>query len=151
MKLIRFKYTVFPAIFFLLSFTTQAQVTIDSTSQIFTKVELDASFPGGEQAWKKYLKKAIKPHMKELRRAGDEGTCRVQFLIDTSGSIMDVHALTLKGTTLATVVIEAIRNAPKWEPLKSNGRLKKSYMLQTISFTPYWHLLIGKAEPLRAL
>src|SRR5687767_6377605 len=54
----------------------------EDEDKVFTKVEIEASFPGGEGAWTRYVTKAIQNNIDELTDAGESGQCRVRFIVD---------------------------------------------------------------------
>ena len=54
---------------------------------MFTKVENEASFPGGLQGWIKYISKAIEDSIDKFTQA-DYGTCVVRFIVNTDGSVV---------------------------------------------------------------
>ena len=103
-------------------------------NQIFTKVEVEASFPGGEGAWTRYVTKAINNNIDELTEAGDQGTCTVKFVVDRNGNVSDVEATSMKGTKFAEIAVNAIRKGPKWIPAIQNGRNVNAYRYQPITF-----------------
>lgn len=107
----------------------------EDEDKIFTKVEIEASFPGGESAWTKYVTRAITNNIDELTEAGESGTVHIRFIVDKEGNVSDVEALDKKGTKLAEVAINAIRKGPKWNPAQQNGRQVKAYREQPITFT----------------
>jgi protein TonB len=107
----------------------------EDEDKVFTKVEIEASFPGGEGGWTRYVKKAIEQNIDELTESGESGTCRIRFIVSKDGSVSDVEALTMKGTKLAEVAINAIRKGPKWTPAQQNGRFVNAYREQPVTFT----------------
>jgi protein TonB len=106
----------------------------EDENKVFQKVEIDAQFPGGENAWNKYIKREIERYIDELQDAGQNGTCIVQFIVDKEGNISDVEALTMKGTKLAEICINAIKKGPKWTAAEQNGRRVKAYRKQPVTF-----------------
>lgn len=104
----------------------------EDPDKVFTKVEIEASFPGGLQAWARYVTKAIQSHIDEFSES-DYGTCVVRFIVDKTGKVSDVQATTLKGTKLAEIAVNAIRNGPKWVPAQQNGRMVNAYRLQPVT------------------
>ena len=114
---------------------SQADINADTTRRIFERVEIEASFPGGEGAWTRYVTKAIQQNIEELTEAGESGQCRVRFIVDKAGVVSEVEALTMKGTKLAEVAVNAIRKGPKWTPAQQNGRFVKAFREQPIQFT----------------
>ena len=86
----------------------------------FKPIELEARFPGGEQAWQKYIQKAIQAKLDEFSD-NDYGTCVVKFIVDIKGNVSNVEATTMKGTRLAEIAVNTIRKGPKWIPAMQNG------------------------------
>jgi protein TonB len=112
----------------LMSHHTMAQ----DKSVSYERVEVEASFPGGQAAWNKYITGQLLSHVNEFRKK-DIGTCNIQFIVDSTGEIRDVQALNMKKTKLAKVAMEAIINGPKWIPAQQNGRPVNAYRVQPVS------------------
>jgi protein TonB len=106
----------------------------EDPDKIFTKVEIEASFPGGPQAWSRYVSRAIQSQLDEFTES-DYGTCVVRFIVDRNGVVSDVQATTMKGSKLAEVAVNAIRKGPKWTPAQQNGRFVNAYRLQPVTLT----------------
>ncbi|HET7116567.1 MAG TPA: N-acetylmuramoyl-L-alanine amidase, partial [Hanamia sp.] len=102
--------------------------------KVFTKVENEASFPGGQTAWQKYIVKKIQASLDSFTEA-DYGTCVLKFIVNTDGSVSNVEATTMEGTQLARVSINAIKDGPKWIPASQNGHTVASYRLQPVTLT----------------
>lgn len=100
--------------------------------KVFTKVEIEAQFPGGPSAWAKYIQQAIQANQDAFTEK-DYGTCVVKFIVDNTGSVSHVEAATMKNTKLAEVATNAIRKGPKWSPAQQNGRFVKAYRLQPVT------------------
>lgn len=100
----------------------------------FKKVEIEAQFPGGPQAWQRYIQKAIMAKMDEFSDA-DYGTCSIQFIVDKDGNVSDVKATTMAGSRLAEIAVNAIRKGPKWTPAMQNGRYVNAYRIQPVTLT----------------
>lgn len=105
-----------------------------SNSIVFQQAEEEARFPGGEQAWIKYISRVINNHIDTLQKAGKTGTCVVQFIVDRNGDVSEVQALTMKDTRFARVVVDAVKNGPKWVPAMQNGNVVTSYRKQPVTF-----------------
>ena len=103
--------------------------------QTFTKVEVDAEFPGGNAAWARYLQRNLNNQVPADNNA-PPGTYRVvvQFIVDKEGNVSDVKALTSFGYGLEEEAVRAIRKGPKWIPAIQNGRQVKAYRSQPITF-----------------
>ena len=115
--------------------TTKSKSKNDTIpNKIFTKVENEASFPGGKTAWIKYITKAIMATQDSLTEA-DYGTCLVKFIVNTDGSVSFVKATNMDGTKLAKISVKAIKNGPKWIPATQNGHTIASYRLQPVTLS----------------
>ena len=104
----------------------------EDPDKVFTKVEIEAQFPGGPGAWQKYVTRAIQSQLDEFSD-NDYGTCVVRFIVDKTGTVSDVQATTMKGTKLAEIAVNAIRKGPKWTPAQQNGRYVNAYRLQPVT------------------
>ena len=102
--------------------------------KVFTKVEQEATFPGGPKKWAQYVQRAIAAEI-NLFGEKDFGTCVVKFIVDKDGNVSDVTATTMKGTQLAKVSVDAIRKGPKWIPAMNNNKPVNAYRLQPITLT----------------
>jgi hypothetical protein len=112
-------------------YTNGIIVRIDS---VVTRAEIEASFPGGQVAWNRYIMKEIERNQNELGN-NDYGTCIVKFIVDIDGKVASVEATTLRGTKLSEIIVRAIRNGPKWKPAIQYGKPVKAYRLQPVSLT----------------
>lgn len=107
----------------------------DDENKIFEKVEIEAQFPGGDAAWKKYLERNLSSF-----NPADNGapagtyTTYVQFVVDKDGNISDVKALTNYGYGMEDEAIRVIKKGPAWTPAIQNGRKVKAYRKQPITF-----------------
>jgi protein TonB len=106
----------------------------EDEDKVFTKVEIEASFPGGPGAWTKYVQRAIESNQDEFTES-DYGTCIVKFIVDKSGKVSEVEATTMKGSKLAEVATNTIRKGPNWTPAQQNGRYVNAYRLQPVTLT----------------
>ena len=106
----------------------------EDEDKVFTKVEIEASFPGGASAWTKYVTRAIQANQDEFTES-DFGTCVVKFIVDKSGKVSQVEATTMKGSKLAEIATNAIRKGPNWTPAQQNGRYVNAYRLQPVTLT----------------
>ncbi len=88
---------------------------------IFTVVEDQPSFPGGEEARMKYLIDNLRyPQM--AREAGIQGTVFVTFVVERDGSVTDVRVLRGIGGGCDEEAVRVVRNMPRWEPGRQRGQ-----------------------------
>jgi periplasmic protein TonB len=105
----------------------------DDDDMVFIKVEIDASFPGGTEAWTKYVQRAVAANQDEFTDS-DFGTCIVKFIVDKKGNVSAVEATTMKSSKLAEIATNIIRKGPNWIPAQQNGRLVNAYRLQRVTY-----------------
>jgi len=86
----------------------------EDVDRIFTIVEENASFPGGQKAYAKYLRKNLK-YPNQARRMGIEGKVYVQFIIRKDGTIIEVIALKGIGGGCDEEAVRVIRNKSELE------------------------------------
>ena len=104
--------------------------------KIFDKVEIEASFPGGSSAWRRYLERNLDASIPEKQKApAGNYTVVIQFIVNLDGTVSDVRALTNHGYGMETEAIRAIKKGPKWLPAIQNGRQVVTYRKQPITFT----------------
>ena len=102
---------------------------------IFEKVDVEATFRGGEGAWRKYLEKNLNPNV-PVENGGPIGiyTVIVQFIVDKNGNISDVKTLTNFGYGMEEEVLRIIQKGPSWLPANQSKRPVKAYRRQPITF-----------------
>ncbi len=103
--------------------------------KIFTKVEIEAEYPGGQGAWGNYLRKNLNAQV-----ASDGGaapgsyTVIVRFIVAKDGTISEVTAETNVGYGMEAEAVKTIKKGPKWTPAQQNGNVVKAYRRQPITF-----------------
>jgi protein TonB len=107
----------------------------EDENKIFDKVEIEASFPGGDSKWQQYLFKNLNANTPVDNGApADKYTVYVQFIVDKEGNISDVKATTNHGYGMEQEAVRVIKSGPKWTPAIQNGRQVKAYRKQPITF-----------------
>jgi periplasmic protein TonB len=107
----------------------------DDEDKIFTKVENEAAFPGGDAAWRRFLEKNLNAST-PIDNGAPEGTYQVivKFIVSKDGSISDVQAESKHGYGMEEEAVKVIRKGPKWTPALQNGRNVNAYRRQPITF-----------------
>lgn len=101
----------------------------------FTSVQVEAKFPGGQDAWLKYLERNLNAQTPSDHRApAGNYTVTVSFLVDEEGNVSDVHALNDPGYGTAEEAVRVIKNGPKWVPAIQNGKNVNYRQKQNITF-----------------
>jgi protein TonB len=106
----------------------------DDDDGIFRSVEIESSFPGGVQAWARFLNKNLR-YPDEAMNTGVEGTVMVQFIVDKEGHISDAVAISgPEQGGLREEAVRVIKKSGQWTPAVQNGRYVKSYKRQPVIF-----------------
>lgn len=107
----------------------------EDPNKIFEKVEVEASFKGGESAWRKFLERNLNANV-PVDNGAPEGTYTVyvQFVVSKDGSISDVKALTNHGYGMEKEAVRVISRGPSWTPAIQNGRNVNAFRKQPITF-----------------
>jgi len=109
--------------------------SIDNADPAFEKVDIEASFPGGDAAWRKFLEKNLRGDV-----ASENGApagiynVLVQFIVDKDGSLSGAKALTNWGYGMEKEVLRLLTISPPWSPAIQNGRAVKAYRRQPVTF-----------------
>ncbi len=107
----------------------------DEETKVFTKVEIEAEYPGGPSAWAKYLRNNLDANT-PVDNDAPPGTYTVvvRFIVSRDGSISDVVAETKHGYGMEAEAMKIIKKGPKWTPAQQNGRHVNAYRRQPITF-----------------
>ena len=108
---------------------------LDTLNKVFSKVEVEAHFPGGDAAWIRYLTNNLDANIPITNRA-KKGTYQVivRFIVSKDGTISDVYAETKYGHGMEKEVIRVIKEGPNWAPAMQNGRKVNAYRRQPVTF-----------------
>ena len=107
----------------------------DDENKIFTKVEVDAAFPGGDAAWSNFLQKNLNADV-PVENGANEGkyTVVVKFVVSRDGSLSDISCETDPGHGMCAEAIRVIKKTKNWTPAIQNGRNVNAYRRQPITF-----------------
>ncbi len=103
-------------------------------NKIFTKVDVEADYPGGYQGWEDFLIKTCH-YPQEAINKEIKGTVVVQFIVGIDGNVSDVKAISgPKKGGLREEAVRVIKNSGKWIPAKQNNKTVRAYKKQPIHF-----------------
>ena len=107
----------------------------ESKEQVFASLEKEAEFPGGKEAWTKYLRENLNANQ-PVDEGWSVGVFKViiKFVVAEDGTISDVSTENFPGSKTAQMCKDFIKNGPKWIPGKQNGIAVKSTKKQPITF-----------------
>jgi hypothetical protein len=96
---------------------------------------LEASFPGGTQAWRRFLERNLRAEI-PMENGAPCGlyTVRVKFIVAKDGSTADVIPLTNMGFGMEQEVIRIIKLSGNWLPGSINTEPVHSYHEQPVTF-----------------
>lgn len=103
--------------------------------KVFTRTENAPAFPGGNEAWKKYLMQNLNASI-PVKEGWNAGVYKivVSFIVRKDGTVADIKTDDFPGSRTAEHCIELIRNGPKWNPASQNGHPVSAYKKQPITF-----------------
>lgn len=105
-----------------------------SRDEIIERVEIEASFPGGDQGWATYISEQIMSNFGKLTKK-DYGTCMIRFVVSKTGKVTNVKAETMKKSQLAKIAIKAIKDGPDWIPAQQDGKFVNAFRIQPVTLT----------------
>ena len=98
----------------------------DTIVKTFIKVEKEAEFKGGSQAWLKFLNKNIR-YPEAAIDNNVRGTAIIEFMIDTVGAISEIKIIEDPGSGLGAEAARIIKiSKGQWEPAMQAGRKIKA-------------------------
>lgn len=100
-------------------FTTPSSSS-NSSNNVFTSVEEQPQFPGGEAGLASYISKNLH-YPKIAQENGIQGRVVVKFVVTKTGSIGEVIVLKSVDPSLDNEAIRLVKSLPKFIPGKNNG------------------------------
>ena len=93
---------------------------LPTDSTLYEYTDQMPEFPGGKDSLMQYLKNELKyPNVGERNISGP---VLIEFIVETDGSISNVHALVLLYPEFDEEAIRVIKSSPKWIPGMHNGK-----------------------------
>jgi protein TonB len=104
--------------------TANAQKTVVSQTdqKVFDTVEQMPEYPCGMQAMIEFLQTNMK-YPDDAAKQKVEGRVMVQFVVETDGSVSDVHVAKQVFPSLDAEAIRVVQAMPKWMPGKEKGKV----------------------------
>jgi periplasmic protein TonB len=106
----------------------------EAPKEIFTVVEEQPGYPGGDEARIKFLQENIK-YPEEAKELGVQGKVFVTFVVEVDGSITDVRVLRGIGAGCDEEAIRVVKSMPRWVPGKQRGQPVRVQFNLPIKFT----------------
>lgn len=94
----------------------------EETDKVFTSVQIPSTFPGGTDAWAKFLSRTLNRDL-PVENGAPAGNYRVtvSFIVARDGSISDVKAENDPGYGTGGEAVRVIQKGPRWTPAEQNG------------------------------
>lgn len=104
-----------------------------SDEEVFMIVEKMPEFPGGMDAYYKYIGQNIQ-YPKQARNLGIEGRVMVEFVVEKDGSITDEKVMKGIGGGCDGEALRVVREAPDFMPGEQRGKKVRTKMIVPIVF-----------------
>lgn len=101
---------------------------------VYLIVDEMPTYPGGEPAMKKFLRKNVKYPIAAIEK-GLSGIMYVKFDIDVDGAISNVHSTNKSIGVLEAEAIRVVKKMPNWNPGKEKGNAVRVRYVLPVPFT----------------
>lgn len=106
-----------------------------SDGKVFTEVEMEAGFTGGEEGWRTFLMKNLNPNVPVDNDApAGKYTVVVKFVVSADGSLSNIAAETNIGYGMEKEVVRLMQKSGKWAPAIKDGKPINAYRRQPVTF-----------------
>ncbi|RFZ95569.1 TonB family protein [Mucilaginibacter conchicola] len=100
---------------------------------VFTAVEQSPSFPGGEEAFSKFISHTVK-YPKEARERNIQGRVIASFIVEEDGSLSNIKIVRGVGYGTDEEAMRVLESSPKWKPGIQNGHTVRVQYAVPINF-----------------
>jgi protein TonB len=115
------------------SASISAEKDIDVAEKIFTVVETNPEYPGGNAAMMKFLYENLH-YPAVAQENGIQGRVTLQFVVTSNGEIRGTKILKGVDPSLDKEAIRVIQSMPKWTPGKQDGKPVNVWITLPITF-----------------
>jgi TonB family protein len=103
------------------------------TSEVFDGVDQAAEYPGGMEAFGKYLQENLK-YPEEAQKANYSGKVYIEFIVNKDGSASNFQVLKPAEFGCSEEAMRVLKTIPKWNPGVHSGRVVRSRFVVPINF-----------------
>lgn len=113
---------------------TQQEPLILKKDSVYIKVEVSASFKGGDlKTFREWVQSNLEyPHVAASN--GIQGKVYVQFTVNLEGDVVDVKVLRGVDPSLDNESLRVIKSSPKWKPAQQGGKIVKQQFTIPLPF-----------------
>jgi len=101
----------------------------------FDPVEKLPEFPGGKEAWAKFLSRYLQ--VPEELQAGERRTVQVKFWVSATGEVTQFEIIQSAGNSFDREVIRVLKKMPRWKPAIQNGHAIALSFVQPVTFQAF--------------
>src|SRR5579862_8166210 len=109
-------------------------VVVNDSLRIYTTVEKDPSFPGGQNKFIRFLIKNIR-YPAESHEKNIQGKVILTMVVEKDGSLTDIRVIQSVAKDIDAEAIRVMKLSPKWEPGMQGGKPVRVQHNIPISFT----------------
>jgi protein TonB len=125
---------LFVLLFLPLSYASAQKATsVRQYDTVYTRPNVLASFPGGDAAWKKYVKKKMN-YPRKAWWDEVESDVQIKLIIEKDGTVSEAHHLNISNYGFEQEAVRLVLKSGKWKPALHRGKPVKSEGLLTINF-----------------
>lgn len=106
---------------------------VTSDDKIYDIVDVNAGFPGGDEAMYKWLADNIKYPQDAIGKRL-QGRVQLQLVINKDGSFADVQVIRGPAKELCDEAVRVVKEMPKWNPAKIKGEAVRSRFYLPVIF-----------------
>ena len=100
---------------------------------IFTVVEDEPEFPGGQKALMEYIAKNLR-YPAFAAENGIQGRVTLSFVVEKDGSVTDIQEMRSPSEDLTKEAIRVVKSMPKWKPGKQRGKPVRVKFMLPVTF-----------------
>ena len=108
-------------------------VEADDDDRVYEMVEENPEFPGGMEAYVKWLSEHLK-YPSICQEQGVQGRVMVGFVVNKDGSITDVKAVRSPDKHLSEEAERVLKMMPKWKPGRQNNKTVRARYVAPVMF-----------------
>lgn len=105
----------------------------EDTDEVFVIVEEKPQFPGGDQAFLKYVMDHV-VYPAQARRMQIEGKVFIKLIVGKDGSVTSAEIMKGIGAGCDEEALRVIKQSPKWKPARQRGRNVKASLVIPVIF-----------------
>ena len=121
------------AMFLVFILPEQSAFAQTESEKVYKEVDEMPSPSGGIDGWNDYLAKNM-TYPKAARKANVEGMVMVSFVVQETGDVSAVEIVRGIGGGCDEEVLRLVKESPKWNPGKKDGKIVKTQMMLPVNF-----------------